>query len=145
MKMQNGRDGIAIYHVVLAHEDFDRTAFNLMQPVQEAQHEYPVQKRTLYLDIEGHRNGDGGFDQDRLELQSKFSTEFLLQFLSRVVTPLATIENPGPQSDDIPNKLNLVSIDGKPGEETPDETPDGSKGNPRFRSRNRSRNKALLP
>ena len=130
--MQPTRDEIVLYHVVLAHEDFDRTAFNLLQLIQRAQREYPGQKRTLYLDIEGHRNAVGGFDQVMLELQSKFMTEFLIQFLSRVVMPLATLENPYPQKDEIPDELNVVSMDRKPGEEPPDERSGGTKGHPRF-------------
>jgi hypothetical protein len=84
------------------------------------------------LDIEGHRNRNGGFDPDMLQLQSKFATEFLLQFLSRAVMPLATIDNPNPQNNDLPDELILCSKDGKPGEEPPGEAPGPSKGHPRF-------------
>jgi hypothetical protein len=132
MKMEPNLDGIALYHVVLAQEDFDRTAFNLLQLIQRAQREYAGQKRTLFLDIEGHRNANGGFDDDMLELQSKFTTEFLLQFLSRIVTPLATIDNPHPQNNNVSGELNVVSIDGRPGEEPPETTPDGPNRPRRF-------------
>jgi hypothetical protein len=111
MKIKHDRDGVALYHVVLAHEDFNRTVYNLLRLIRRAQRKCPGQKRTLFLDIEGHRHSKGGFDQDMLEFQSKFTTEFLLQFLSRVVMPLATIENPHPQNDDIPDALNVVSLD----------------------------------
>jgi len=66
------------------------------------------------------------------ELQSKFATEFLSQFLTRLVMPLATLQNPQPQKDEIPDELNVVSIDGRPGEDPPDETADGPRANPRF-------------
>jgi hypothetical protein len=53
--------------------------------------------------------------------QKEFTIDFLLQFLSRVVMPLFTFENPHPQNDEIPEELNVLSIDGKPGEEPPEE------------------------
>ena len=137
MKIQPGRDGVAIYHVVFANEDFDQTAFHLLQLIQRAKRNYPGQKRNLYLDIEGHRNANGGFDNDMLELQKEFTIGFLLQFLSRVVMPLFTIENPQPQNDEIPEELNVLSIDGKPGEHPPEEDP-----KPRFCQR--AENKASV-
>ena len=111
MKMKPPRDGIALCHVVLAHEDFEKSAFNLFRLIRNAQDKCPGQMRILYLDVEGHRNGAGEFDQDMLELQTDFTTEFLLQFLSRVVMPLATIENPNPQKNDLPDELILYSND----------------------------------
>ena len=57
-----------------------------------------------------------------LELQSKFVTKFLMQFLSRMVMPLATLDNPGPQRNDIPEKLILYAKDGKHGGEAPGST-----------------------
>jgi len=131
MNMPHGRDAVALYHVVLAHEDFDWTACNLLKLIRNAQQKCPGQKRSLYLDIEGHRDEKGGFDQDMLELQSKFTTEFLLQFLSRAVMPLATFENPQPQRDEFPDELDVVSLDGL-GEGLSDETPGGPKGKPRL-------------
>ena len=37
--------------------------------------------------------------------------------------PLFTIENPHPQNDEIPEELNVLSIDDRPGKEPPDEDP----------------------
>jgi len=122
MRLQPSRDGVALYHVVLANEGFEGTASNLFQLIRKAQAERPDQKRTLYLDIEGHRNADGGFDAEMLELQSKFATEFLMQFLSRIVMPLATLDNPRPQRNDLPDELILFAKDGKQGEGPPDST-----------------------
>ena len=68
-------------------------------------------KRALFLEIDGHRNSNGGFDDDMLELQSNFMQEFLLQFVTRVVTPLAEFENPKPQNNEIPAELHLIQVD----------------------------------
>ena len=132
MKLKPGRGGVAIYHVVYAHEDFERTAFNLLRLLQKAQREYPGQKRNLFIDIEGHRTAAGEFDHDMLELQSEFATEFLMQFLSRMVMPLATLENPRPQNDEVPGELTLISRDEGSDHEPPGESPGDSKPNPRF-------------
>ena len=66
----------ALYHVVHEHEGFAESAQNLFKMVQRAQQLQPGRKRVLFLDIEGHRNSNGGFDADMLELQ----TDFLLGF-----------------------------------------------------------------
>src|SRR5436309_1176620 len=105
---------IAIAHRVLAHENFDRTAHILLKLLNNAQRKFPAAKRSLFLEIDGHRNSNGGFDEEILELQSKFMQEFLLQFLTRAVTPLAEFENPNPQIDVIPQELHLVRFDRPP-------------------------------
>jgi len=104
-------DTIPIAHRVLAHEDFNRTAQILLVLLVKAQREHPGRKRCLYLEIEGHRNSEGGFDHDMFELQSKFMGEFLIQFLTRAETPFATFQNPNPQNNEIPESLNLIKID----------------------------------
>src|SRR5262245_22629465 len=59
---------IAIYHRVYPHEGFEESAQILFKLVQRAQLQYPGKRRLLYLDIDGHRNSEGGFDADMLEL-----------------------------------------------------------------------------
>jgi hypothetical protein len=119
---------IAIAHRVFPHEDFDQTAHILLKLLRNAQSKFPGAKRSLFLDIDGHRNSNGQFDDDMLDLQTKFMREFLLQFLSRAVTPLAEFENPEPQNNSIPEELNLIRVDPPP--------PSGRSGappsNPRF-------------
>lgn len=109
--MKNPAGGIAIAHRVFAHEDFDHTAHILLRLLDNAQRKFPGAKRHLYLEIDGHRNSEGGFDDDMLELQSKFMAEFLIQFLTRVETPLGAFQNPNPQNDSIPEQLDLIRID----------------------------------
>jgi hypothetical protein len=112
--MKNPASPIAIAHRVLAHEDFDHTVQILLKLLSKAQREFPGAKRSLFLEIDGHRNSNGGFDDDMLELQSKFMEEVLLQFLTRVVTPLAEFKNPKPQTNVIPEELNLIRVDPPP-------------------------------
>jgi hypothetical protein len=107
-------DTIPIAHRVLAHEDFNRTAQILLVLLVKAQREHPGRKRCLYLEIEGHRNSEGGFDHDMFELQSKFMGEFLIQFLTHAESPLGAFQNPNPQNNEIPESLNLIKIDHPP-------------------------------
>jgi hypothetical protein len=112
--MNDPASPLAIAHRVLAHEDFDRSAQILLQLLNDAQRKFPGAKRSLFLEIDGHRNSNGGFDDDMLDLQSKFMHEFLLQFLTRAVTPLAEFENPKPQNNIIPEELHLIRVDRAP-------------------------------
>lgn len=98
-------DAVAIYHLVYEHEGFEESAQNLFKLVQDAQTKFPGKKRLLYLDIEEHRNNEGGFDAEMLELQKDFVLGFLNQFLSRIHMPLVEAENPNVQSNDIPERL----------------------------------------
>jgi hypothetical protein len=72
-----GEKAVALYHCVYAHEGFEQSAQRLFQLVHDAQQQHPGKKRVLYLDIDGHRTSEGGFDADMFELQD----EFLLGFL----------------------------------------------------------------
>jgi hypothetical protein len=98
----------AIYHVVYAHETFEQTATTLIDLVRNAQQTHPGTPRWLYLDIEGHRNAQGGFDPDMLELQKEFLMGFLMPFLTKASCPLIQLQNPKPQRNDVPEALKIV-------------------------------------
>ena len=104
-KMQEDDRCTAIYHLVLPHEGFEESAQTLWRLVRRAQEARPGKMRKLFLDIEGHRNSDGGFDADMLELQSGFITGVLARFLCEFHCPIASVKNPRPQDDDIPPDL----------------------------------------
>jgi len=95
----------ALYHVVYDHEGFETSAQILFKLVRRAQELQPNRRRGLFLDIEGHRNSQGGFDADMLELQKVFLLGFLSRFLSEVHCPLFHARNPDEQDNDIPETL----------------------------------------
>jgi hypothetical protein len=97
--------GVALYHVVLPHEGFEAAARVLFQLVRRAQDVKPGARRMLFLDIEGHRQADGGFDADMRELQQEFLLDVLAPFLTEAHCPLVTLRNPHPQDDDLPDEL----------------------------------------
>ena len=101
-KIKPDADSVALYHVVYAQEDFEESAQTLLRLVQRAQRLRPGKKRKLYLDIEGHRNSEGGFDTDMLELQKDFLLGFLSPYLSEIHCPLVSVTNSEPQENDIP-------------------------------------------
>lgn len=61
------RNGKCIYHRVMRNENFEKAANDLYDLLIETQKKYPDSSRLLYLDIDGHRNSNGGFDKDMLE------------------------------------------------------------------------------
>lgn len=78
-----------------------------MSLVYAAEKKEPGKPRTLYLDIDGHRNAQGGFDADMLELQKEFGLKFLLPFLTEVHFPLISAKNKNPQRNDVPERLEI--------------------------------------
>lgn len=99
--------GVALYHRVLRRENFEKAAKDLVSLVYAAEKKEPGKPRTLYLDIDGHRNAQGGFDADMLELQKEFGLRFLLPFLTEVHFPLISAKNKNPQRNDVPERLEI--------------------------------------
>jgi hypothetical protein len=104
-KLESDDRAVVIYHVVYSYEGFDESAQILFELVQRCQKTMPGKTRKLILDIEGHRNSEGGFDADMLELQKDFLLGFLAQFLSEIHCPLFRATNPKPQENELPAEL----------------------------------------
>jgi len=101
---------VALYHVVYAEEGFDEAAQALFSLVQIAEQKEPGKDRILYLDIDGHRNPEGGFDAEMLELQNEFLLGFLGSYLSEINTPLMSVKNKESQRNDVPPALDILGI-----------------------------------
>jgi hypothetical protein len=110
-RIESDDRAVAIYHVVYAHEGFEESAHSLFKLVQNAQRKAPGKKRMLFLDIEGHRNDEGGFDADMIELQELFLMGFLSLSLSEIHAPLVKAKNPHPQDNEIPPALVIGDED----------------------------------
>jgi len=61
-----------IYHYVFSHETFEVAAGQLFELLQFTAKKFPGKPRYLFLDIEEHRNKNGGLDKDMLELCQEF-------------------------------------------------------------------------
>ena len=87
--------GIGLYHA-------------LFELVRSALQREPGKGRILYLDIDGHRDDQGRFDPDMLELQSAFIEGFLIPFLAEARLPGDVhLVNRTAQRDDVPDKLEI--------------------------------------
>jgi hypothetical protein len=99
---------IGLYHVVYPHEGFDEAATALFELVRGTEQRSPGQRRVLYLDIDGHRNDEGGYDLEMYELQTHFVLDFLMPFLAEARLPIGLhITNPEPQRNDVPDMLKI--------------------------------------
>ena len=94
--------GVALYHRVLRRENFEKAAKDLVSLVYAAEKKEPGKPRILYLDIDGHRNAQNGFDVDMLELQKEFGLNFLLPFLTEIHFPMISMRNNNAQRNDVP-------------------------------------------
>ena len=96
---------IAIYHRVYKRENFEKAANDLIKLIYKAQEQQPGMPRVLYVDIDGHRNKAGGYDEDMQELQIEFGLGFFIQYLKEVHFPLASVKNTKEQNNDVPKVL----------------------------------------
>ena len=106
-KIDSEDDAVVIYDVVYEDEGFAESAQNLFRLLQNAQRLSPGKKRKLYLDIEGHRAKEGGYDNDVLELQRRVLLGLLRPYLSEIRSPLGHTANPM-QRNDLPSALILT-------------------------------------
>lgn len=106
-------DKIALYHRIMRRENFEKAAKDLFGLLKSAQVKCPNMDRILYVDIDGHKNSKGGYDRDMFELQRDFGIGFLGKFFTEVHFPLIDFENPKPQCNDIPAKLEIFSPENK--------------------------------
>jgi hypothetical protein len=99
---------VVIYHVVLPEEDFQTAANHLFSLIKSAQVREPNRRRCLFLDIEGHRTANGGFDVDTFELQQHFLLGFMFRWISELRMPLIHVRNNKAQANDLPDSLEFI-------------------------------------
>lgn len=63
------------------------------------------------MDIDGHRDKKGVFDEDMFELQCQYILGFLFKYLSKAYLPIVEVENKEGQRNDIPEKFFILSND----------------------------------
>lgn len=108
---------VSLYHVVGEEDGFERAAHDLFALVQEAQERFPGWPRLLFLDIRGHLDTLGRFEDAFVELQQEFMFGFLGPFLTAVDLPLVSALNPEPQRNDLPDKIVVAEEGAERGEE----------------------------
>jgi hypothetical protein len=107
--------GVALYHRVFCEETFEDAAQTIFRLVKAAAARFPNASRFLYLDIDDHRNPEGGYDKDMFELQKEFLVRYMMPFLSGAFFPLADapggIRNTKGQREDLPKQLTIYKDD----------------------------------
>ena len=104
-----GQNKIVLYHRVMRRENFEKAATDIFNLLKSAQTKSPNVARILYVDIDGHKNDQGGYDNDMFELQKDFGLGFLAKYFTEVHFPLGDFINSKPQCNDIPDKLEIFS------------------------------------
>jgi hypothetical protein len=77
--------GILLYHAVFEKEDFEDSIDHIHKLIKHSQETNPNRRRFFFLDIDGHRNENGGFDHDMYELQRYFLLGFLFPYLNESI------------------------------------------------------------
>lgn len=108
---------MALYHCVYPEEDFEQAAREIFDLIAHTIEFFPNAKRSLFLDIEGHRTPTDAFDGDMFELQKDFLLGFLMPFLAELHTPLIHVKNSKSQRTDLPKELHIYA--------STDEVPEG--------------------
>jgi hypothetical protein len=109
---------VSLYHVVEEGDDFETAAQDLFELLREAQDRFPDWPRVLYLDIDGHIDDQGRFEEDMVELQQEFLLAAMGRFFTALSLPLIAVVNPESQDNDVPDELKLQPPDADLPEET---------------------------
>ena len=96
---------VSIYHVVPSDATFEQAAQAVFALLKQAQARYPDWPRVLYLDIEGHLDAFGRFENDFVEFQQEFLIAGLGRFFTALDLPLVSVLNPDVQANDLPDEL----------------------------------------
>ncbi len=96
-KVVKQKEDIVLKCYISEKEDFEQAATKIYQLIYKMGKRYPEIGRALIIEIQGHRNAEGGYDRDMFELQFEFLTKCILPFVHVLHMPLISIENPKEQ------------------------------------------------
>jgi hypothetical protein len=122
--VDNGK-AILLTDLMRKSDDYAGSIARALGLLRHTMHKFPGKPRIFVLDIEGHRNGEGGWDADALDYQHAL-TGVLAQWFTEVQVPLIHIKINGPQrEDDIDGLVDLEPGDPRQGQtvEMADDTP----------------------
>ena len=99
---------VSLYHVVAEDDGFEQAAQDVVALLREAEERFPGWPRVLYLDIVGHVDEKGRFEDDFVEFQQEFLFSVVAPFVTALETPLTRgLVNPEPQRNDVPDRLRI--------------------------------------
>jgi hypothetical protein len=103
----NFDNSVSLYHVVSEDDRFEDAAGSLFALLKESQERFPDWPRIMYVDINGHVDQSGQFEEDFVELQQEFFFACIAPFLTAFDLPLVDAVNPNDQRNDVPDRLNI--------------------------------------
>jgi len=109
---------VSIYHVVGEDDGFEEAAQDVFDLLKESQDRFPGWPRVLYLDVNGHLDEDGRFEDEMVELQQEFLIAAMGRFFTALALPIVAVVNPDGQDDEVPDELVLQA----PGSDLPSDT-----------------------
>ena len=101
MPVRPAEKAMLCYAVMKRREDLADTLSEILTVLGYAMRRFPGKPRILVLDIEGHRNSEGGLDTDAFTLQ-KLAIYPLGEWFTEIDGPIAHTkpESPSPQRED---------------------------------------------
>lgn len=100
---------VAIYHVVYEYENFEQAAQDIFRLLKESKKQANGREILLYLDIDGHLDEYGNFDDEMKLLQEDFILKTIFPFFSEICIPILDVKNRNKPREDIPDKLEIVT------------------------------------
>lgn len=85
-------DRIVLFHPIKADEDISDAVDGIWNLLQEAHNEFPGRELSLIIDIEGHRNENGGFTDGMYFLQETLCIPIIAAFVDKLTIPLGEYE-----------------------------------------------------
>lgn len=89
-------------------DDFVVAANRIYELIYRVQEENPNKERTLLLEIEGHINKEGGYDNDMFELQYEFLLKTIFPYLHALHMPLISVVN-NKQQKKLPSDFLVIA------------------------------------
>lgn len=108
-KVQKKKEDIILRCNISLNENFEQAAKKIYRLIYEIGEREPNLKRALVVEIQGHRNEEGGYDHDMFELQYEFLLKCMLPFLHSLHIPLVSVTNAKPQKNLPTGELMICS------------------------------------
>lgn len=105
--IMRSEEPVVLEHRMLENANFDLTSHMIISSLKSTQKKFPFRSRILVIEVEGHRNDKGGFDNDAYEIIFEFALVMILRYCSAIFTPLGGYTNPYPQWNNIPDDFSV--------------------------------------
>ena len=103
------KDNVLLFINISEKENFEQVARKIFNLIYKTSKRQPNVKRTLIIEIDGHRVKAGGYDNDMFELQSEFAFKVILPMVNVLHMPLISVRNPEEQKN--PEAEQLLIFD----------------------------------